>query len=155
VLADLVREGVAARVEIEGLSGEWFVDVATLEVPFVPRTTLLCPFDRLINVRERAEQLFDFHYRLEMYVPKEKRQYGYYVLPLLDGDRLVGRVDAGYDRRAEVLTVNAVYAEDGAPKGAGGRLATALADLGRWLGARRVDVADRVPAIWAPALRRV
>ena len=77
------------------------------------RTTLLSPFDRLIHDRDRAEALWGFFYRLEMYVPKAKRQYGYYVLPVLHGDRIVGRIDPVFDRKSRVLTVNAVYPEDG------------------------------------------
>ncbi len=81
--------------------------------PVPKRTTLLSPFDRLIHDRDRAEALWGFFYRLEMYVPKAKRQYGYYVLPVLHGDRIVGRIDPVFDRKSRVLTVNAVYPEDG------------------------------------------
>jgi uncharacterized protein YcaQ len=77
------------------------------------RTTFLSPFDRLIHDRDRAEALFGYRYRLEMYVPKSKREYGYYVLPILRGDRLVGRIEPVFDRKAGVLRVNSVHWEPG------------------------------------------
>ena len=75
--------------------------------------TLLSPFDKLVYDRDRTEELFGFRFRLEIYVPKAKREYGYYVLPVLHGDRLVGRIDAFFDRKDGVLRINAVYWEDG------------------------------------------
>ena len=79
-----------------------------------PRVALLSPFDRLVHDRKRAEALWGFRYRLEMYVPKAKREYGYYVLPILRGDRLVGRIEPVVDRKARVLRVENVWWEPGA-----------------------------------------
>lgn len=79
---------------------------------FSPRTVLLSPFDNLICDRERTEQLWDFYYRIEIYVPKAKRVYGYYVLPILQGDRLVGRIDAQFDKKSKTLVLNKIYFED-------------------------------------------
>jgi uncharacterized protein len=81
--------------------------------PVPNRVTFLSPFDRLIHDRARTELLWDFYYRLEMYVPKAKRQYGYYVLPILRGDRLIGRIEPVFDRKAGVLRVNGVWWEPG------------------------------------------
>src|SRR5213079_617720 len=91
--------------------GEWIAHPDVNDDPVPDRVTLLSPFDRLIHDRDRAEALFDFRYRLEMYVPKAKREYGYYVLPILRGDRLVGRVEPVFDRRARILRVHGVWFE--------------------------------------------
>ena len=119
------------------------------------RPTLLSPFDRLVHDRDRAEELFGFRYRLEMYVPKAKREFGYYVLPILLGDRLIGRLDPVFDRKARVLHVNGVWAQPGAPPDAGSQIAAAMRDLGAWLGADEIRVAKRVPRAWAQSLRDV
>jgi hypothetical protein len=100
--------------------------------PVPDRATLLSPFDRLIYDRDRAEALFDFRYRLEMYVPRAKREYGYYVLPLLVGDRLVGRAEPRFDRKTRTLEVLGAWGDTS-------RLDEALAGLGAWLGAERVE----------------
>jgi len=117
------------------------------------RVTFLSPFDRLIHDRDRAEALWDFFYRLEMYVPKAKREYGYYVLPILRGDRLIGRIEPVYDRKAEALHVKGVFAEPGAPVGAGPGIARAVRSLAKWLGATEVSYSRRVPSVWADSLR--
>jgi uncharacterized protein len=105
-------------------------DVSADPVP--DRATLLSPFDRLIHDRDRAEALFGFHYRLEMFVPKAKREYGYYVLPLLVGDRLVGRAEPVFDRRTKTLTVLGEWDDTS-------RLDETLESLGTWLGAERTE----------------
>jgi hypothetical protein len=94
---------------VEGVKGEWRVDAAALESDFEGRTALLSPFDRLAHDRGRAEELFDFEYTLEMYKPAAKRRWGYFALPILHDDRLVGKLDAAADRKAGVLRVNAIH----------------------------------------------
>jgi uncharacterized protein YcaQ len=104
-------------------------DVSAEPVP--DRATVLSPFDRLVHDRDRAEALWDFRYRLEMYVPKAKRAYGYYVLPLLVGDRIVGRVEPRLDRARGVLELLGKWGETD-------RIDEALAEIAAWLGADRV-----------------
>jgi len=104
------------------------------------RTTLLSPFDPLINDRDRTERLFGFRYRLEMYVPKEQRQYGHFALPILRAESLVGRLDSEMDHRSGVFKVNAVHFEPGEPRAKGDRDAVdnAIAELAMFLGANQV-----------------
>jgi uncharacterized protein YcaQ len=108
--------------------------------PVRDRVTFLSPFDRLIHDRERTEALWNFFYRLEMYVPAAKREYGYYVLPILRGDRLVGRIEPVFDRREKVLDVKGLWWEPGQQPV---DLEEPLASLAAFLGAERVTRARR------------
>jgi uncharacterized protein YcaQ len=94
---------------VEGVKGEWRVDPAYLDGGFKGRTALLSPFDRLIHDRVRTEELFEFEYTLEMYKPAAKRRWGYFALPILHGDRLVGKLDATADRKVSELRVNEIH----------------------------------------------
>jgi uncharacterized protein len=96
------------------------------------RTTFLSPFDRLVQDRARTELLWEFFYRLEMYVPPAKREYGYYVIPILRGDRLLGRIEPVHDRKAKTLRVQGLWWQEGVEPIS---LAKPLRDLARWLGA--------------------
>jgi uncharacterized protein len=118
------------------VNGSWQAhpDASDGRVP--ARTTFLSPFDRLIHDRNRAHALFDFFYRLEMYVPKAKREYGYYVLPILRGDRLVGRIDPVFDSKAGVLRVNSVHWEPGAKPVS---LTKPLRELAQFVGADTIE----------------
>jgi uncharacterized protein YcaQ len=101
--------------------------------PVGQRVTFLSPFDRLVHDRNRAEALWGFHYRLEMYVPKAKREYGYYVLPILRGDRVIGRIEPLHDRKSGELRVLGTWWEDGVKPVS---LQAPLRNLARFLGAR-------------------
>ena len=118
----------ALGVKLE--KGRWLAHPDTPDGSVPTRTTFLSPFDRLIHDRARAEALWDFYYRLEMYVPKAKREYGYYVLPILRGDRIVGRIEPVCDRKARKLTVNGVWWEPGNKPVS---LTKPLRELARWL----------------------
>jgi uncharacterized protein len=124
---------------VEGVKGEWRVDPAALADDFEGRTALLSPFDRLIHDRVRAEELFDFEYALEMYKPAAKRRWGYYALPILHEDRLVGKVDAAADRKASVLRVNAIHEDVKFTRAMTKGVRAELDDLASWLGLSAVD----------------
>jgi len=119
---------------VEGVKGEWRVDPAYLGDDFGGRTALLSPFDRLVHDRVRADELFDFEYALEMYKPAAKRRWGYFALPVLHGDRLVGKVDAAADRKASVLRVNAVHEDVRFTRTINEAVRGELEDLASWLG---------------------
>jgi uncharacterized protein YcaQ len=161
VLERLEREGVVERVGVDGLPGSWFVhrdDLPLLDRiergSWRPRSTLLSPFDNAIHDRARASLLFALDYRMEIYVPKAKRRFGYYAMPLLHGDRFVARVDPAVDRERGRLVLKAVHAEDGIrpARELGPVVADAVRDLAAWGGAARIDVEGSVPSPWRRAL---
>jgi uncharacterized protein YcaQ len=118
---------------IEGVKGKWRVDPAFLGQPFAGRTALLSPFDRLIHDRKRTLDLFEFDYQLEMYKPAAKRRWGYFALPILSGDRLVGKLDATADRKAGVLRVNALHLDIPLSKTAIAAIDQEIKNLAHWL----------------------
>jgi hypothetical protein len=164
-LGRLERRGAIAPVEIAGLGADWWVhadDAEALEAHaaaiaaregFRGRTVLLSPFDNLLCDRARTEALFGFAHRLEIYVPRAARRWGYFVLPILHGDGLIGRMDLAVDRRAGVLRAFAVHAEPRAPR-AGRAIRRELARLAAWQGAERVTLpaSEALPAAWREGL---
>jgi uncharacterized protein YcaQ len=157
VLARLERDGTLERIEVDGLGDDWWIhseDLETLEsADFKPRTALLSPFDNLLCDRARTEALFGFTHRLEIYVPKPKRRWGYFVLPVLDGDRLVARIDLAMDRKRGVLQAIEVHKEPRTPRGK--RLPQAirreLERLAAWRGATGIEVL-KAPPEWLGTL---
>lgn len=139
---DVGDEGIEAQ--IDGVRGKWRVEPELLDRPFAGRTALLSPFDRLVYDRAVTEALFGFEHRLEIYVPEPKRRWGYYVLPALHGERLVGRVDARADRKAGVLRVPALHLEPGATHDDEAAIRAELVELGAWLRLDRVEVGQLV-----------
>ncbi len=143
-IADLVAAGELEPVQVD----EWTAPAYLRTGQAVPRsdrgTALLCPFDPLIFFRPRVERLFGFHYRIEIYTPAAKRQYGYYVWPLLLDGELVARVDLKADRNSGALHVPGAFIEPGRdPVRVAGELADQLATMAGWLGLDRVTVGER------------
>jgi len=124
---------VGEPAAVEGVKGEWRVDPAALGQEFEGRTALLSPFDRLVYDRARAQELFDFDYTLEMYKPAAKRRWGYFALPVLHHDRLVGKVDALAHRDASVLRVNAIHEDVKFTRAMTRAVRAELDDLASWL----------------------
>lgn len=154
-LRDLVDEGTVVPVTVDGWMRGSRPDIAyRLAGSRIPRrvqaTALLSPFDPVVWFRPRTERLFDFHYRIEIYTPAPKRQHGYYTLPVLIDDRVVGRIDLKSDRRAGVLRVQSAWAEDGVnPAWMAERVTPVLTRAAQWQGLRGVVVADWGNAIEA------
>jgi uncharacterized protein len=119
---------------VEGTDGEWRVDPDQLGLPFDGRTALLSPFDPVVRDRVRMEDLFEFEYVLEMYKPAAKRRWGYFALPILSGDRLVGKLDATADRKAGRLFVDAVHEDVPFTKAMTRSVAAEITALADWLG---------------------
>ena len=160
MLKKLVAEGSLLEIKVTGndgpLPGPWYLHVADLPLlrqlqngEWQPRTTFLSPFDNLICDRDRTEALWDFFFRIEIYVPPAKREYGYYVLPILHGDQLIGRIDPKMDRKTRTLHIYNVYAELGAPKNKKvvREIGKAAASLATFLGAKQIAWGN-VPEAW-------
>lgn len=118
---------------VEGVRGQWRVDPAQPGQPFAGRAALLSPFDRLLADRKRMEEIFEFDYILEMYKPAAQRRWGYYALPILYGDRLVGKLDARADREARVLSVAAIHQDVPFSNAMTAAVDREIRDLARWL----------------------
>ncbi|HJT96565.1 MAG TPA: crosslink repair DNA glycosylase YcaQ family protein, partial [Mycobacterium sp.] len=143
-IAKLVADGEIEPVEVDGWSAPAYLR-AGQTVPRRDRgTALLCPFDPLIFFRPRAQRLFDFHYRIEIYVPQPKRQFGYYVWPFMLDGQLVGRVDLKAERTRDALNVVGAFAEPGQqPSRVAEALAAELRTMASWLGLGEVTVGKK------------
>ena len=149
------------RIEDIGRKEERYIlskDIPLLEsmddIDFRPRVSLLSPFDNMISGRNRTRRVFGFEYILEQFVPREKRRYGTYVLPILWGERLIGRIDPRMDREEKILKINAVHKEPGAdiPAEAIEEIGTRIEELGRFLGADGVKYTSKIPPQWRSRL---
>jgi uncharacterized protein YcaQ len=153
LIAELVEEGRVREVRVEGWDQPAYVHPDARTPRSIEACALLSPFDPVCWYRDRTERLFGFHYRIEIYTPAPKRVYGYYVLPILWGDSLVGRADMKADRAAGVLRVQGSYTEPAVPADAvADDLWPELERMAAWLGLDSVEVHDRGDL--APALRR-
>jgi uncharacterized protein YcaQ len=152
VLAEMVASGELEEVEVEGWSHPALVHPEAKLPRRIAAAALVSPFDPVVWERDRTERLFGFHYRIEIYVPKPDRVYGYYVLPFLMGEDLVARADLKSDRKAGVLRVLGSFHEDDAdPAEVAARLAPELEGMCQWLGLNAVEIAAN--GNLAPALR--
>lgn len=169
-LKELVKEGVLVEAEVVGAgeasaypapAGAWYLHAGDLpllerlkENDWGQRTVLLSPFDNLICDRARTAWMFNYDFRIEIYVPAAKRKYGYYVLSVLDGDQFIARLDPKMDRKTGVLTLNAVHAEPGVEINAetGCAVAGVIKELGEFLGAKEIALNGVIPQGWRKTL---
>ncbi|MDM4763406.1 crosslink repair DNA glycosylase YcaQ family protein [Galbitalea sp. SE-J8] len=142
-LAELVETGAVSTVAVDGWRSPAFVRTGTSVPRRVDAGALLSPFDPVVWERGRALRLFDFHYRIEIYTPEPKRVFGYYSLPILAGDGVVGRIDLKNDRRARVLRVQSAWREPHAPADLADRVVPLLEEVVAWQGHGSVAFADR------------
>jgi len=143
-IQELVDSGRLVKAEVEGWNRPAFVHADAITPRAIDACTLLSPFDPVVWFRERGERLFSFRYRIEIYTPATKRVYGYYVMPFLMGDRIVGRVDLKTDRNAGVLRVLGAFAEEGHNPGVVAEgMSRALADLAEMVGVGQWTVSGR------------
>lgn len=166
-LGELERAGEIERLEIRDSDngvwkGTWYVHSADIPLAekiergeFEGRTVLLSPFDNLVRDRVRNLQFWNFDYKIEIYTPQVKRKYGYYVLPILHNDQLIGRIDPKMDREQGVLNINAVHAEANAPRDQKTARAVrdAIEELGEFLGATEIRYTNKIPDAWSRVLR--
>lgn len=162
-LRSLEAAGTIVRVNVEGLASRDEQYALAADLPALeserpdawhPRMSLVPPFDNLVGSTARVDRLFGFHYIREQFLPAEKRRFGTYVLPIVWGERLIGRVDPRLDRTEGTLIINSVHAERGAPREreVGAQLAETVNSLARFVGAKHVRYSAKVPAYWRSAL---
>ncbi len=149
-IRDLLDEGILRPVTVDGWKHPAYLHRDARVPRRVEASALLSPFDPVVWYRDRALRMFDFHYRIEIYTPAPKRVFGYYSLPVLVDDKLVGRVDLKSDRQASVLRVQSAWREAHAPVGIEERIVPLLQEAQAWQGLERIEVVDRGDL--APAL---
>ncbi len=163
VLEDLESRNRIKQIQIKDLQtktslrGKWYIH--TNEIPLLdeldgkhwhPRTVLLSPFDNLIYDRKRLHQLFRFRYSMEIYVPKHKQKYGYYVLPILYHDQFIGRIDPAFDRRTQALNIKSIHKEPQAPttKPVIHSIRKTIRELAAFINAQTIIYPKRIPSGW-------